>query len=292
MIDAIQVGGMSLPPHVSSAEILASPAFSHAQALYLDLYEAPFKNNPFLVRLFGSAGRSVAFLTALRLAALQVPGDETTLLTPRRMQEVAVRSRVIRPRTMTNALARLRATGYLKSSPVPGDRRQSALQPTEKALTYYRDWVSAHIRPLAMIFPDRNYSAGVNGEPDFLLAQRRAGARVIARSGEVLARNPDIMLFLTRDAGYFILTILLQQVRDSGGLSAAPLGALSDRFGISRTHVRKVLQTAQAAGLLDILAPGARKVAVTRRLSESFDRYFADLLSVTDLIYAIAVERR
>lgn len=284
--------GMSLPPHVSCAEIKASPAFRDARALYLELCMAPFENNPFLVGLLGNGGRSVAFLTALRLAALRIPGDATTLLTPSRMQEVAAQSRVIGPRTMTNALARLCETGYLKSSPVPGDRRQRALDPTEKALAFYRDWVSAHLRPLAMMFPDRDYSAGLNGEPDFLLAQRRAGARVIARSGQVLARSPDIVLFITRDAGYFILSILLQHAQASDGMSAAPLGALADRFGISRTHVRKVLQAAQAENLLDILALGARAVAITTRLNESYDRYFADLMSVTDLIYAIAVDRR
>jgi DNA-binding MarR family transcriptional regulator len=284
-------GGQVLPPHVSSDAVMASPNFGQARALYLDLFLAPFDRNSFMVQLLGSAGRSVAFLTLLRLAALEDPTDTSTWLTPGRMQQVAARSRVIKPRTMTEALARLRETGYLAIEPMPGDGRQRVLRPTEKALAYYRDWVLVHIRTLALLFPEHDYGAGLEGGPDFLLAQRRAGARVIAQSGQVLARNPDIVLFLKRDAGFLILTILLQSATESGGMSASPVQDLADRFGISRTHVRKVLEAAEAAGLLEIRAPAGRAVALSARLGESFDRYFADLMAVTDLIYAIAVGR-
>jgi DNA-binding MarR family transcriptional regulator len=284
-------GGQELPPHVSSAAVLASSNFAQARALYLELFLAPFDRNPFMVQLLGSAGRSVAFLTLLRLAALEDPNDTSTWLTPGRMQQVAARSRVIKPRTMTEALARLRETGYLASEPMPGDGRQRVLRPTEKALAYYRDWVLVHIRTLALLFPEHDYTAGLEGGPDFLLAQRRAGARVIAQSGQVLARNPEIVLFLKRDAGFLILTILLQSATESGAMSASPISDLADRFGISRTHVRKVLEAAEAAGLLQIRAPAGRAVALSPKLSESFDRYFADLMAVTDLIYAIAMGR-
>jgi DNA-binding MarR family transcriptional regulator len=251
-----QAGGHVLPPHVSAAEVMPSSNFVQARALYLDLFMAPYDNNPFLVGLMGAAGRSVAFLTALRIAALQKADDPSTFFTPTRMQQVAARSLVISPRTMTSALARLRETGYLASEPVPGDRRQKLLRPTEKALSHYGDWVMGHIRPLAMMFPDRDYSTGLKGGNDFLLAQRRAGAQVIAHSGKVLASNPDIVPFLTRDAGFFILAVLLQSATDAVGMSASPLGELARRFGISRTQVRRVLEVAQAAGLLEIRAPG------------------------------------
>jgi DNA-binding MarR family transcriptional regulator len=285
-------GGQGLPPHVSSAAVMASPNFARARALYLELFMSVYDHSPFLVRLLGSAARSVAFLTALRLAALEDPNDASTWLTPGRMQEVAARSRVIRPRTMTDALARLRETGYLASEPMPGDARQRVLRPTEKALDFYRDWVRAHIQSLAALFPEHDYDAGLNGGADFLLAQRRAGARVIAQSAAVLARNPDIMLFIERAAGFMLMAILLRSATDVDGLSTSPISDVAGRFGISRTHIRKVLEAAQAAGLLEIRARGGRAVAVSARLNQSFDRYFADLMSVTDLIYAIAVGRR
>ncbi|HEV7717473.1 MAG TPA: hypothetical protein VGO70_00695 [Arsenicitalea sp.] len=44
--------------------------------------------------------------------------------------------------------------------------------------------------------------------------------------------------------------------------------------------------------MLEIRALGGQVVAVTERLDRSFDRYFADIMSVGDLIFALATGRQ
>jgi DNA-binding FadR family transcriptional regulator len=93
------------------------------------------------------------------------------------------------------------------------------------------------------------------------------------------------------DAGFLVLAILERSAAQDDGTAKAPFAEVARRFGISRTHVRKVLEAGAAAGLLEIRAPGDRAVALNDRLQHGLDRFFADLMSVTDHIYAIATGR-
>ena len=62
---------------------------------------------------------------------------------------------------------------------------------------------------------------------------------------------------------------------------------LGDSFGVSRTHVRGMLQDAERAGLARI---SNSSVALTPDCLTAFDRFVADCMSGNDLIFRVAMQ--
>src|SRR3546814_19238532 len=91
----------------------------------------------------------------------------------------------------------------------------------------------------------------------------------------VLLRNPDIMLFLARDAGILVLVELAKEMADRGtptvDLSLARLGR---RFAVSRTHVRQLLAAADTQELV-VIDKARRRTNMHPRLLESLARFIS-----------------
>jgi DNA-binding GntR family transcriptional regulator len=69
-------------------------------------------------------------------------------------------------------------------------------------------------------------------------------------------------------------------------VSYSDIGA---RFGVSRTHVRVILQEAEAQGLVRLTKDGGQFVQVMPELVEAFDRFVAASMSGHDLIYNLTL---
>jgi hypothetical protein len=65
----------------------------------------------------------------------------------------------------------------------------------------------------------------------------------------------------------------------------------SGRFGVSRTHVRKLLQDAERADLVRLSGQGERLVALKPAMLSAFDRFVAESMSGHDLLFGIALSR-
>jgi DNA-binding FadR family transcriptional regulator len=101
-----------------------------------------------------------------------------------------------------------------------------------------------------------------------------------------------MMLFLGRDAGVMVLIKLVQKAGALEGrrleLSYEDTGAL---FGVSRTHVRKVLQDAEQDGLVALSGRGLRCVELKPAVWRAFDRFVAESMSGHDLLFRIALRQ-
>jgi hypothetical protein len=112
---------------------------------------------------------------------------------------------------------------------------------------------------------------------------------LFALGAKILASNPIMMLFQGRDAGVMILIKMIAMAKAQGG--AAPLeisySDLGGRFGVSRTHVRKLLVAAQEMDLVRLTK--GHVVEMQPQLLAAFDRLVADAMSGFDLCYQLAL---
>ena len=69
----------------------------------------------------------------------------------------------------------------------------------------------------------------------------------------MLLTNPDVLLFATRDAGFLVLAQLVQALLAGCSSSYAQM---AERFSVSRTHVRHLLEDAEKQGLLNLAGRG------------------------------------
>jgi hypothetical protein len=276
----------------SSDEILAHSRFPAARAAFVDALLGLYEGDAFLNRLLLEAGRMVIFTNINCLHAGYDKADRATWPTMRLLQEVTTPFGVASPRRIEDLVARLIHCGLLESVVSQRDRRFRILTPTARMLSLDQDWLSAHYQPLRVMFPDPGYALPVRRDPGFQHAQRLVAIGFFTLAAQILTGNPAMMLFLSRDVGVMVLIKLIQMTSDRERsperLSYTDLGA---RFGVSRTHVRTLLQDAEQAGLVSLPGRGGRLVELTPAMLQAFDRFVAESMSAHDLLFRLAIGR-
>jgi DNA-binding MarR family transcriptional regulator len=279
--------------HHSPDEILAHPSFAAARAAFVEAVLDLYEGDAFLNRLQLEASRQITFNMIVSLYFRYDEADRATWPTMRALKEQMAVFGLASPRRIEDLVARLVHFGYLEARPSQRDGRVRILTPTAKMISLDQDWLIAHHRPLQVMFPDPGYPQVIGRDLVFQRAQRLVALGFSARGSQILAGNPAIMLFMNRDAGMTILIKLVQMHDVAGGnaiekLSYADIGA---RFGVSRTHVRTILQDAERAGLVALSGQGGRMVELKPALLQAFDRFLADSMSGHDLLHRIALGR-
>jgi hypothetical protein len=277
-------------PRIAYEDVARHPRFAAARKVYLDRFVDMYDDNPFLVRLLIETGRFAVFLTTIVLEAAQDPARRDTWLTIGRLRREMTSSGLASARHVDELVGRLCEVGLVELAPSPHDRRLRLLRATEAARAHDRAWLAAHFAPLAACYPQHDYAAVLRHDPQFHLRFRRAGAPLMRLGAKLMRAAPDMNLFFAHAGGYMVLAALLQAALATGdALSATlPYGDAGERFGISRTHVRRLLATAEAAGLVRLRERGGRCVEILPRLWASHDRALACRMYLCDLVHVAA----
>jgi DNA-binding MarR family transcriptional regulator len=278
----------SVPVHTSE-EILANPRFAAARAAFIEAVLAFHEGDPFTSRLMVETMRQVTFSTIVILYLRHDEGDRSTWATPQRLKDEIKTYGLASPRRIDALVARLVQLGFLDSRPSEQDGRVRLLTPTPKMIALDREWLVYNYVPLRVMFPD-NYAEPIARDGAFQRAQRLAGVDFAAHSAQVIARNAPVMRFMHRDAGILVLIKLIQMSAGNAaeGLSYTDIGA---RFGVSRTHVRALLEDAAEHGDMSLTGRAGRLVELQPSILQAFDRFLADAMWSHDWIYKLALER-
>jgi hypothetical protein len=279
--------------HHSADDILAHPRFAAARTAFVEAVLGLYEGDAFLNRLLIEASRQIIFNIIVSQYFRYDEADRATWPTMRALKQQMTVFGLSSPRRIEDLVAGLVRFGYLEARPSQRDGRVRILTPTAKMIALDQDWLIANHRPLQVMFPDPGYSRVIERDPVFQRAHRLVALGFSARGSQILAGNPAIMLFMNRNAGMTILIKLVQMLDVAGGngvekLSYADIGA---RFGVSRTHVRTILQDAERAGLVALSGQGGRLVELRPAVLQAFDRFLADGMSGHDLLYRIALSR-
>lgn len=278
-------------PRVTREDILSHPRFAEARRLHHDRFLAVYSGDPFMVRLLLESGRFVLFLVVGYLKAVEDPDRPETWLTVKLLKEKMAVFGLASGRHIDELIGRLCAVGYMARQPAVADRRMRILAPTEKLYAHMRDWRMAYFAPLALMFPQHDYSILTRGDAVFEAAYARSCAASLPLSARILASLPDELLFFNRAAGSAVIAALFHAAlaADEGPSVALPYGDVGERFGVSRTHVRKILVAAEAAGLVKLHGRGGHSVELLPRLWASRDQGIAAGMYLHDLAYAATV---
>jgi len=281
-----------LPAFHSTEEILAHPRFPVARDEFVKAMLALYEHKPVLNRLLLEASRTVLGIAVMCLYARYDEADRATWPTLRLVADSMAVHGLGSASRIQDLVSRLVKAGYLERRAAPGDRRVHILTPTTKMIAQDQDFLVSHYLPLQILFPDPGYAPIMNRDPAFQLKQRLVSRDLFALGAQILAGNPIMMLFQGRDAGVMILIKMIQMAGRQGG--AEPLEVsysdLGDRFGVSRTHVRKLLTEAEQMKLVRLTKAGGQFVDLMPPLLQAFDRLVADAMSGHDLCYQLALQ--
>ena len=286
-----QANQQGLPAHRSAEEILSHPRFPTARDEFVNAILALYEHEPALNRLLLEAGRTVLFVVIMCLHARYDEADRATWPTLALDAQSTAAQGVSSPRRIHGLVSQFIRAGYLELRSSPRDRRVRILTPTAKMVAQDQDWLVSHYLPLQALFPEPGYARIMARDAAFQLAQRLVTSSFFALGGQIMAAHPIVMQFMNREAGVMILIKLMQLAGPKGGamreeVSYSDIGA---SFGVSRTHVRVILQEAEAQGLVRLTKDGGQYVQVMPELVEAFDRFVADSMSGHDLIYNLTL---
>jgi biotin operon repressor len=272
---------------ISIDDIVSHQRFADARKVHLERFLAVYSGDPFLVRLLLESGRFLVYLIAVMLKAAEEPHRPETWLTVGLLKEKMALFGLASGRHIDDLIARLCAVGYMEMQPSAQDRRVRILQPGEKLHAHNREWLEAYTAPLALLYPEHDYNSNMPREPGFYALYLRTSVSVLPLSAQILASMPDVMLFFNRAAGPAVISALLHAAvtGGEGPHAALPYQDVGDRFGVSRTHVRKLLTTAEEAGLVRLHSRGGHRVELLPRLWQSQDRGLAAGMYTHDLVH-------
>jgi DNA-binding MarR family transcriptional regulator len=273
----------------TSEEILAHPRFAAARAAFIEAVLAFHEGDRFSSRLMVETMRQVTFNLIVILHLRHDITDRSTWPTPQRLKAEIKPYGLASPRRIDALVARLVQLGYVDSRPSGLDGRVRLLTPTPKMMALDREWLVYNYVPLHAMFPD-GYAEPIARDPAFQRAQRLVALEFAPKSTKIMASNPAVMRFMHRDAGILVLIKLIQMSAGdvAQGLSYTDIGA---RFGISRTHVRGLLEDAAQHGDVSLTGRGERLVELKPSILQAFDRFLADAMSAHDFMYKLASER-
>jgi hypothetical protein len=274
-------------PRLVLDDIVKHPRLPEARKVYLAHFLNLYGGDRFVVRLLIEAGRFLVYHVALLLDAAQDPARRETWLTIGLLKRTLATYGVASSRHIDGLVARLCAVGFMAQRASDEDRRVRLLLLTEKMRAHDRDWLVAHFAPLAVCYPEHGYQPVMQRDAEFQTVYRRVCAPFLPLGIKLLLSLPDTMLFFNHAAGSPIIATLLQAAMASPDYphAAVPYAEVGDRFGVSRTHVRKLLVAAEQAGLVKLHARGGHRVEILPRLWSSYDHGLATGMYVHDMTY-------
>jgi hypothetical protein len=276
-------------PRPAYEEILRHPRLADARKVFLDRLLDLYDDNPFLVRLLMERGRLSVFLMTIVLEAAQDPRRRESWVTVGRLKREMASFGLGSARHVDGLIARLCEVGLVELRPVEDDRRVKLVHATEIAHANDRAWLAMQFAPLAVCFPQRDYGKVLRRDPQFHRHFRRTGAPLLRLGARLMRAAPDMNVFFVHAGGYMVLAALLQAAIVAGDrLAALPYARAGERFGISRTQVRRLLVLAEAAGLVRLRERGGHHVEILPRLWTSHDRAMACGMYLHDLVHAAA----
>jgi biotin operon repressor len=274
-----------VPPY----EFLRAPNFAEARdrliAGKLTLYEG----NHLFNRLVLEEGRFMCYLAVLSLHAGQDMNQPSTWLTLGRLQREVTELGVASRNRVEAQVSCLRKYGFLSQHPHASDRRVRLLQPSPALLARDLAVVGLTLRAVAEFGLSEIDTRSAAPSPDLHRAIRRATLRHLPGIGHLIRRHLPLSPFFEHDCGYMILLLLLQGAQQAGGnVIATCYQRLAMQTGVSRTHVRRIVEAVRDGGLLTTSVRGGHDIRLMPLMWHAADRWFADQFALMDFLVAEA----
>jgi hypothetical protein len=262
--------------------ILRHPRFVAARDGYIDTLMSLHELRPTPLELMRDGGRIVVYGVIMALWGGYREAVPETWPSVRRLKSEVARFALASPRQIDLVLARFVQAGYLHVRAAPGDARWRLVLPTPGLIEHDRAFIRAHYTPLATMFGEEPYALPLAGDLAFLMAARAAWLATLgAMAEEVIRPNRPVLRFYAASGGMLMLMKLARLQSLAGGAAfTIDQTDLGRRFGVSRTHVRTLLQSAAADGHIVLEGPGRLRLAPA--LLDSLDLNIAERLSLLD----------
>ena len=158
------------------------------------------------------------------------------------------------------------------------DRRSLYIVPTEQLISGARDILRVALATADLLFPLRNYRALLD-DNDFLRRYFASSIHSLLNKSSLISNIGGSDRFATSDGSEILLLKLMSmsgtsQSADEGIVEFA-FDEIAPLFGVSRTHIRRLMRKAEAEGFVRLLQEGGRRVQILPPLRDVFENIVA-----------------
>jgi hypothetical protein len=247
------------------------PRYLDGVVAYDDAIPTIFANNIALNRLVTQVERMQMIAFTLHLFDTFDPADPSTGLTVSRLQQLCTVHNLASNGGVVAFVALMTVMGYLDRQRSAEDRRVVHYAPTPKFMVLVDRWTKAILHSIDVIEPEAQLVASYDAHPRFGWDTREASVQALLGGWQPLAPFPETAHFVDAHGGWMLLchtvAILL---REGGRREIVPvsvdLAAFGKNFGVSRSHLRRLLEGAYEQGLLDAPPRNGKHVVLSPRL--------------------------
>lgn len=259
----------------------SATAVEHARGM-VELFEGRYIVN----RAMANVARQTICMAVLSLyfaegeenCCASTPAVETLTTALSSIQNLTTAMGVCSKNTTAATVLLLERIGLVKRVENHEDRRSLHIVPTELLITGASDILRVSLRSADTLFPLRNYRALID-DRDFLERYFASSIHSLLNKSSLISSISGSHLFAVSDGGEILLFKLMCV---SGALPAAdenvvefPFDEIAPLFGVSRTHIRRLMKKAEAEGLVRLLQEGGRRVQILPPLRDVFENIVA-----------------
>ena len=282
--EALSTGPLLFNGHLPSASAIATtlahPRFPEASRIAASGLVAFYQGERVVNQVMPDRIRYIISVFAIHLHFAGRPNDPGSGLTASRLRKLCVERKICSPGRAEAMLAIMRGYGHLVPAPSDADRRLRRLVPTESLFAWHRKRCTFFFEAAAKVMPEHAQAMAEVDTPGFMPHFVQHLARIHVSGFHYVEQVPDVRLFFERSAGGPILMsiVLAGDSNDPFTPSRAvsiSFSAIARDFGVSRVHVRRLVQEGISAGLLERAGPSGDDLAVSSRLSDAVRRVLA-----------------
>jgi len=280
LADKAQTGAAGAAPPEAIVALTGHPDFPEAARRSARAAIEMHRSERLVGWILSDRARAVFGHMALYLHATRDEGDPRSGLTASRLKDLAVETGLCSAGRAAAMLGLMRAARLVIAAPGEADRRVKRLLPTERMLDLVRIRTARQFEAVAPLLPEAERALALIHDTGFAYALVRALGDYFTAGFRILAHTPGLSLFAERDSGMIILFSLLLAGEGDGAFPPAgpvpvSIAETARRFGVSRTHVLRLLREAEAAGLLSRSGARGDAIVLHPRVIGSAMNFFA-----------------
>lgn len=266
---------MSAPEWQRIAAFRNQPNFIAGLYCYDNLISAYFANNLILNKVVTEIWRFHTLVFALHLCDQAKPDDPRAGLTLSKLQKLCAAQEMGSAGRVLAFVGLMQIGGYLKRQRSEKDSRVVLLVATQKLMHVVEGWNQAMLQIVDTIAPGDDLAQNHISHPEFGRVMRRHGTKEMLNGFRVLDPFPEVLHFLGHDAAWMLLLRATAEVARNGrGEIIVPvsieLASFGKLYGVSRSHLRRVLDSAYDIGLLDAPPRNGSYILPSQKLVASY----------------------
>ncbi|ATC32991.1 hypothetical protein CA606_11995 [Caulobacter vibrioides] len=238
---------------------------------------SPYYADHLLLNKVVTEGRRFEMLVyLLYLEATVSAEDPRSGLTNANFRRICVRQNVCSPNRASVVLGIMRLAGFVTDARDDGgDARVARLAVTPKFMETVEGWNQAMLTFVDAAVPGDDLAGAHARIPGLGRGMRINGGRALLDGWHLLPPFPEARMMIDRDGGWMLLMHLAyESLRQGQRRVIAPvsvdLAAFGRRFGVSRSHLRRLLEEVHQAGLLAAPPRNGAHIQLTPQLLASY----------------------